>query len=417
MQVKQLCSSAHSPPVVLDGLCIAHVPRPPPQNMSALPASSRAAALQCLQVAISFCHEVVSAFVHLAPQHVGSRVLPSLSGAGVKVASRIAQLYQMKAIFQHELLQAGMAATAEQLPDLAVPLAAAAATASGGPPLAASGSYSVQVCPACSGFARAVSSKQPAAQQPGTQAESGNLQNAFGTPACTLPPTHLSTVRLQMQDAGKDTLTAARLRSLLLRKLRPLSPTALSILPLLPSASPAPYHTRPAATPSAPSAPSLCVDTAMLSAASYLLSDLAAKLAAADSDLRRHFPASAAGNGCATVWRSEAGEHTPGRRTCRSNLVCLVQSWFGCVRCMTMPTALDVLLLWAVAQKHRRRLCRSCCRCFSRCCLESGDTLTQQRRLSANPRTHSRSRRAVVHRAQCRTRCRTRPCLGAARYC
>lgn len=174
MQVNQLCSSAPQPTVMLDGPCTAHAttaPRLYPQNMSALPASSRAAALQCLQVAISFCHEVVSAFVHLAPQHVGSRVLPSLSGAGVKVAQRIAQLYQMKTIFQHELSQAGMAATAEQLPDLAVPLAAAAAAAaSGGPPLAASGSYSVQVCPACSGFARAVSSKQPAAQQPGTQA-------------------------------------------------------------------------------------------------------------------------------------------------------------------------------------------------------------------------------------------------------
>lgn len=146
-----------------------------------------------------------------------------------------------------------------------------------------------------------------------------------------------------MQDAGKDTLTAARLRSLLLRKLRPLSPAALSILPLLPSASPAPCHTRPPATPStAPSAPSLRVDTAMLSAASYLLSDLAAKLAAAESDLRRPFPASTAGNGGATVGRSEAGEHTPGRRTCRSNLVCLeLEGGAVAVRLRALPHAVN----------------------------------------------------------------------------
>lgn len=113
--------------------------------MSALSASSRAAALQCVQVAISFCHEVVGAFVHLGPQHAGGRALPSLSAAGIKVAQRLAQLHQMKAILCHELSQGGMAATAEQLPDLAVPLAAAAAAAAGGLSLATNGIAGGQV--------------------------------------------------------------------------------------------------------------------------------------------------------------------------------------------------------------------------------------------------------------------------------
>ncbi|GAX81291.1 hypothetical protein CEUSTIGMA_g8723.t1 [Chlamydomonas eustigma] len=190
-----------------------------------LPKLTQDAVLECLQVAVSYCREVAGAFADVA-------IMEACSGEGVgagsicwKLLSRLAQAYMMEAVLVHELMGQGMTEAAEQLPDLAVPSAAR--------------TY---------------------------------IRNLEGV-------------------ASKKVLTAARLRSVTQRKLRPLPPTAMNLLKLAPEASslerlrvpPIHYNLEQEQEHTAGPSPPPHMKMIGLAAAVYLLTDLAAKLAAAEA--------------------------------------------------------------------------------------------------------------------------------------